>query len=524
MYRLPDRNRLEQLWLLPLTLTVLLVHGYHPWAEDGGLYVAGIEHLLDPTLFPAQTGFVTEHLRYSVFAPLLAACVRTSHLSLAAVLFATYLLSSALMLFAGVRLASFCLMTRTAQWMAVTLLAAWWTLPVAGTSLLLMDPYVTARSLSLPLTLLAVSATLSQWSPVSAASSGRRQAGRSPAALCGVALLAAAAFHPLMAGYGVGFVILIRMEQRRKPWPAFCLLTVIVLSLAAVVQGFAKPETPSAAAAIYSRYYWFPSQWHWYELCGLLGPVMILAALLRWPPTGFTEIAKMLSRAALRFAALSLLTAALFSHEHFQSHLVASMQPLRAFCLIYVVMIVLLGGACVSLARELASRTQSQCALAIQRTGPGLFLGLMAFTMFLVQRASFPNSPQVELPGRDNPNGWVEAFLWARAHTPKSALFALDARYVNTEGEDAQTFRAIAERSAIPDYSKDGGEAAISPALAPEWQRAASATVDLSELTDKQRDALLLPFGVLWVVLHRSAITHHACPYRNATVQLCILR
>ncbi|HSU18545.1 MAG TPA: hypothetical protein VLI45_02275, partial [Acidobacteriaceae bacterium] len=48
--------------LSALTLATLLIHGYHPLAEDGGLYVAGVEYTLDPGLFPHLTQFVSEHL------------------------------------------------------------------------------------------------------------------------------------------------------------------------------------------------------------------------------------------------------------------------------------------------------------------------------------------------------------------------------------------------------------------------------------------------------------------------------
>src|SRR6185437_5897287 len=55
--------------LAMLTCAVLLIHGYHPLAEDGGLYVAGIEWKLNPSLFPHFTEFVSEHVRFSLFAP-----------------------------------------------------------------------------------------------------------------------------------------------------------------------------------------------------------------------------------------------------------------------------------------------------------------------------------------------------------------------------------------------------------------------------------------------------------------------
>ncbi|MEO6982002.1 MAG: hypothetical protein ABI072_02675, partial [Edaphobacter sp.] len=52
-----------------LTLLAVAVHGYHPYSEDGGLYMAGIKHLVHPAMYPHETEFVTEHLRFSLFAP-----------------------------------------------------------------------------------------------------------------------------------------------------------------------------------------------------------------------------------------------------------------------------------------------------------------------------------------------------------------------------------------------------------------------------------------------------------------------
>ncbi len=532
----PPHSRFRLLPLLPLTFGVLLVHGYHPWAEDGGLYVAGIEHLLNPALFPKDTAFVTEHLRYSVFAPLLAAAVRFTHLSLAAVLFSTYLLSIALMLFAALRLAERCIATRAGQWIAVALLAAWWTLPVAGTSLLLMDPYVTARSLSTPLSLLAVGAALDSWPwswfrsepkttiNVQRQSRSPQQEGSVPSALlCILALTGAALFHPLMAGYAVGLVLFLRLERSQSPARLYVLLTAVVLVGAGTLQAISRPDSAPSAAAAYSRYYWFLSQWQWYEWLGLLGPVLIFATFLLWKPASLNDIVITVCRAALRLAALSVLVAVCLSHEHFGSHVVASLQPLRAFLLLYTVMILLLGGALAACASRPAPQARQLWLVRVLAAVPILFVGAMAITMYGVQRAAFPASIHGEIPGRVNPNDWVQAFLWARAHTRQDALFALDARYVNTEGEDAQTFRAIAERSAIPDFSKDGGEAAIAPALAPTWLHASAATRHLSELRDPERDALLQPFGVQWMVLHASAATAHPCPYRNPTVKVCIL-
>jgi hypothetical protein len=118
----------------------------------------------------------------------------------------------------------------------------------------------------------------------------------------------------------------------------------------------------------------------------------------------------------------------------------------------------------------------------------------------------------------------VQAFLWARTHTPANATFALDAKYVNEPGEDAQTFRAWSLRSALPDFSKDGGEAAITPSLAATWDTAATAQKGLSAEDDATRDQRILPLGATWMVLHSQAVTNHPCPYRNTVVKVCELR
>jgi hypothetical protein len=152
-----------------------------------------------------------------------------------------------------------------------------------------------------------------------------------------------------------------------------------------------------------------------------------------------------------------------------------------------------------------------------------LALMVLAAIMFLVQREIFPDSAHIELPWRSNSNPWTQAFLWVRANTPRDALFALDVRYINEHGEDAQTFRATALRSALPDFSKDGGEAAITPSLAAAWQQGAAAQANLSDEPDAIRDARLGPLGVTWMVLHSSAVTRHPCPYDNGTVKVCRL-
>ncbi len=510
--------------LLVLTGCTLLVHGYHPFAEDGGLYATGIQYTLDPALFPHYTEFVTEHLRFSVFAPGVATLVHVTHLSLGWMLLLLNLFSIWLTLFAGRQVLRRVLPAgyERAQLAGVALLAAWWTLPVAGTSLILMDPYVTARSFSTPLSLLAIAFALDDWDwPWM----------RSRSMLfCVLCLLAAAELHPLMAAYGFGFVVTLRVSRTQRMWMmrvgAWLALAVSAVGLGAMLQTFAPPESAALRLAEATRYYWFLSQWQWYEWFGLVGPLLVLVgatAALRQRAVSATVTA--LCHACVVVCVIAVLNAVLFAHASATEHFVARFQVLRVYLLVYVLMSLLLGAAIYQFCEDARWRGRSKYMDSVLGLIPVLVITVSACVMGYAQRQSFPMSPHVELPVRSagSANPWVQAFLWARENTPRDALFALDAKYVNTEGEDAQNFRAIAMRSALPDYSKDGGEASITPPLAEEWQQGATAQDGLSELTDAVRDQRVQPFEVTWMVLHSQATTEHPCPYDNGTVKVCEL-
>jgi hypothetical protein len=516
--------------LIVLTLATLCMHGYHPLAEDGGLYAAGIEYLLDPTLFPHYTAFVQEHLRFSLFAPAVASVVRYSHLSMLWCLFLLNLLSIWFTLFSALQIVR--RMTQPTQTMsdgvqaaAVALFAAWWTIPVAGTSLLMMDPYVTARSFSTPFTLLAMAYAL-DWSsapPASPRSTSRRSPPRSLSTLAKIAccLAAAATMHPLMAAYALACVVMIgcwRIKfSRRQSELAIALCLALALGAAAWLQAAAAPESPALHAAILTRYYWFLSQWQWYELAGIVGPLGVFWALLRYRAHGFAHAFAVVCRASITLCLASVAVAILFARENLSVHSVARLQPLRILLPVYALMALLLG---------LCMQQWLEGAHARLRVlAPAICIGFIACIMCFVQRQTFRLSPHVELPWRAERtySPWAQAFLWARANTPRNALFALDAKYVNMDGEDAQTFRATSLRSALPDYSKDGGEAAITPALAETWQAASEAQQHLSMLDEATRAARLKPFHVTWTVLRSEASTALSCPYDNGTVKVCRL-
>ena len=130
-----------------LTAGALLVHGYHPWAEDAAIYLPGVEKILHPELFPFNAQFFESHAHLTFFPNLIAAFVRVSHLPLEVVLFVVQLISIFLFLLACWQLMCRCFPDENARWAGVTLIAALLTLPVAGTALYVMDQYVNPRNL-----------------------------------------------------------------------------------------------------------------------------------------------------------------------------------------------------------------------------------------------------------------------------------------------------------------------------------------------------------------------------------------
>ncbi|MGD0797949.1 MAG: hypothetical protein ABR910_09515 [Acidobacteriaceae bacterium] len=509
-----------------LTLFALAIHGYHPFAEDGGLYAAGVKRLIDPTLYPHATAFVLEPTRFSLFAPTVAALTRALplsrdiqlHTALPIVVLTLHLATIWLTLFAAWILAARCWPTRAARTGAVTLLASWLGLPIAGTALLMMDPYLSARSFATPCMILALAGALDLTS-LHAPPSHRRRG----LALCAASLTLALAMHPLMAAYALAAtlaLICIRSPHRNIRIFATLALSLSALALAALSQHLTTPESPAYLRVAATRTYWFPAEWRWYELAGLAAPLAIAAwggARTTRPrnnpphlPAQTQDPLRSLARTAFVAGATALAVAGLFAHAGAATQRVARLQPLREFQIVYLIMVLALGA---QLGEFLLRRSAWRWCAAI---------ALLAAPMFAAASATFPNSPHLELPGAANPNPWLQAFLWIRDNAPTDALFALDADYIHAPREDAHCFRAIAERSALPDYSKDGGEASIAPSLTPAWTAAQTGQHNLSApSTTAARLAALTPLGVTWLVLQSTASTHLACPYRNPAVAVC---
>jgi hypothetical protein len=517
--RRPERG-FALLVVSALTLFSVAIDGYHPYAEDGGLYMAGVKRLLDPGLYPHGAGFVLEPMRYSLFAPLVAAIVRLSHVGLPVVLLGLHLASVWVTLFAAWMLASRCWTTLQARAGAVALLACWLGLPVAGTALLWMDPYVTARSLSTPCMVMALVGALDM--------TGQDGGRRGGVLLWLGSVVLAAAMHPLMAAYALGaslMLLCVRASRRSVRVWGTAGLCVAALLLATILQRFAPVESAEYVRVAMTRTYWFVAEWRWFEVMGLVAPLAILAWWAGWrfgarvhiSEAGRDAAARLAGRVALARMAIVVgatagVVALVFARTGAATHLVARMQPLRVFQVVYLVMVLALGA---TLGDRVLWRSAWRWAAAA---------ALLGGTMLAAAVAAFPDSQHIEMPWNRSRNAWVRAFVWIRENTPKDALFALDADYINSPGEDAQCFRAIAERSALADYSKDGGEASIAPELTQQWAAEQRAQRNLSLETDAERVAALRPFGVTWVVLDARAASRFDCPYRNAAVKACQIR
>jgi hypothetical protein len=485
---------LPVLRLAALTAAALFLHGYHLGVEDGEIYIPAAKKLINPALYPFATEFFLSHGHLSLFSPILAGTAMLTHLSMDWTILAWYIASLFGMLVSCWLLAAACFESPRARWSAVLVATAVLAMPAANTGLLLMDPYLTARSLSTPLTLFALASLLER-----------------KYMYAGVAVLLTAVIHPQMVAYLIFLTgVLWLMESMKKPAPE----PVTVMS---AVAGFLPTGFHLASAsgpyreALYSRDYYFLYNWSWYHWLGMLAPLAILAwfwkGKLRGARPGFAQ----LSFAMIPFGLLSIVVGIVFSCSP-SLDMFARLQPLRTFHLITMVFILLLGGVI----GEYAAKGRSWVVAAI--TVP------LAVGMFFVARQTYPNSPQVEWPSASSPNAWVNTLLWIRENTPQNAVFAVDSRYFQEAGVDVHGFRAVSERSALADYYKDGGVVSLFPGLAEEWKQMSNATYGLNHFQAQDFARLQGEYpAVSWTVVHGPAPKNMNCPYQKQGYAVCRL-
>jgi len=472
--------------LLLLTFSSLLVHGYHPAAEDGEIYLPGIKKILNPALYPFGDEFFMNHARMTLFPDLIAASVRLLHLSFDLTVFLWYLVALFLTLLAAWQWSGEFFDEMEARWAGVGLLAAMLTLPVAGTALYISDQYLTSRTLVLFALLFAT-----------------RYAWRGRYFHFAAWSLFAALVHPLMSVFGISFGLLLALMKRYQSSTFAEVKTLAAMSLLP----FFPIESEAYRDALHTRSYFFILQWSRWEWLGIVGPLAVLWWLSRTAHREGKAAMATVSRCFVLYGLLFLAASvALTVPAPFE--ILARLQPMRSFHLLYTFLMLLAGGF---LGTKVLKRRVWRWALCFTPVATG---------MFVAQCELFSASPHIEWPGIAPTNDWLRAFDWIRQNTPENAVFAIDPSYMLKD--DQHGFRAIAERSRLADSVKDSGAVTMFPdAPSPEdWLRQ---TTDESGWPTFQRSdlrRLKAKYGVTWALLEHPCLGLD-CPYRNDTLQVC---
>ncbi len=475
--------------LLLITSMAVLVHGYHLGADDAAIYVPAIKSIADPGLYPFGSEFFMTHAHLSFFANLVGDSARLTRLPIDFVIFAWHVICIFLLLLASWRLGGVCFQNASARWGGVVLIAALLTVPVAGTALVIMDPYLTARSLSTPATIFAITSYLSN---------------RTRQTLAW--LLLTALIHPQMSVYVAIFLGCLALARRRVASPEHSLAFASASGLPFLFPF--QPAHGAARDALFSRTYFFVGNWAWYEWTGIFAPLALLWWISSTSPRGVKPAFRTLSRALIPFGLLFTAAGVLVGIPSWLENY-TRLQPMRAFHLVYIVFFVLLGG----LMQEYVLR------IGVWRW-LGLFLPL-AIGMWFLQQSSFPASSHVEWPGSRSGNNWTSAFLWIRGHTPKDAVFAVDPNYMLSPGEDMHGFRAVAERSVLADSVKDSGAVSLFPQLADEWKRETQAESGWKNFHPEDFAKLAAEYPVTWILTRSPGPIGAICPYENRELVVC---
>src|ERR1039458_3770302 len=328
------------------------------------------------------------HARMTLFDELVAVSVRISHLPLDYVVLLWHVACIFALLVGCWRVSRVCFNNSLAPWGSVALVASLLTIPVAGTALYIMDQYLTPRDFSTAGLMLVLADAM------------ERRFWRA-----GLLILAIAAIHPLMSAFGVGLLVFLYIEKRRLAAPVAAPLLLFPLSL--------RPVSPIYREVLDTwQQYYLVVRWQWYEWLGIFAPLALLWGIARYGQSrGRLKIAA-LSRALVFFGMVSFAAALVVSIPRLAG--LAELQPMRSLHLIFILLFVLLGGILVE--SVLKSHAWRWVAL----------LAPICLGMFLAQRQLFPATGHLELPGRSASNSWVQAFDWARNHTPRDAVFAMD--------------------------------------------------------------------------------------------------
>jgi hypothetical protein len=378
------------------------------------------------------------------------------------------------------------------------MVAAMFTLPVAGTGLYLMDQYLHPRNPAAALILLAVARI----------TAGKRWQG---------ALLAVLAFllHPLMGAMGILFccVLALTLDEPlyRRIGSFFRRRALDGSAPAAAFIPFAwvfnKPTQPWLEA-MHTRHLYLLYEWQWYEWLGAIGPLVLFWLVARVArKRGETNLARFATAVLIYGFFMQALAMVMLSPAAPIG--LTTLEPMRYLHLVYF-FLALIGGAYLG-----------QYVLKASAWRWAVFLVIANGGMFLAQRQLFAGTPHVELPSMATDNPWLQTFDWIRRNTPDDTYFALDPNYTNAPGEDCHGFRALAERGMLADSNKDTSTVTKQPELGPEWKRQVEARKGWSgfQLADFER--LKVEFGADWALVSTPQPTGLDCRWHNDTLAVC---
>ncbi len=469
-----------------LTVAALLIHGYHPYSEDAEIYLPGVLKILNPSLFPVNSEFFGEHAGHTLYPNLIAFSVRATHLPLPWVALLWHLISIFLLLAASWRLASALFNEEKARWGAVALMTGLLTLPIAGTFLYILDPFLNPRNLAAFASLYAVAEVL------------HRKYGHAT-----LWLAFAAVMHPFMASFAILFCAWLIVLDRYRPR---------TLGFAAALPFGLTLEPPPAAyheVALRQRSH-YVLRWEWYEWLGVIGPVLLFWWIGNFARRRSMKSLELVSRAMVPFVLVAA-GAAIVLGIPARFEALARLQPLRCLSLCYMVLVVAGGGLL------------GQCVLQRQVWRWLVLFVPLSLGMYYAQRQVFPASQHIEWPGAQPRNQWAQAFEWIRGNTPVEALFALDPGHMELPGEDENGFRARAERGMLADLVKDKGAASMFPLLSVKWAEQIADEQNWKQFSKADFERLRQKYGVTWVVVEQPGRTGLECPYENSTVRVCRL-
>jgi hypothetical protein len=406
-------------------------------------------------------------------------------------------LSLYVILWAALRIAQKLFPERRSPLAGIALLAAMFTLPVAGTAVNLADQHLHPRSMATALILLGIDRMLEhKW------------------AFAVPLLLLSFIVHPIMAVFGISFCFFLALSLNDRFYMSLGSHSSRVLkasnSLAAglPLSWVFESPTPTWRRALGTRRYYFLYHWTWYEWLGALAPLLLFWLLFRYAlkrgegPLARFALALLLYGTFQQLAAMILLAMPALIR-------ITPLQPMRYLHLVYL-FLVLISGCLIG--RHILSRRIGFWLLFLVAANGG---------MFLSQRLLFPSSKHLEFPGREPANPWLQAFTWIRGNTPEDAYFALDPNYLALPGEDYHSFRALAERSQLADALKDTAVVTQVPELGPAWAKQVDAQAGWNRSQFVEFDQLRTQFGVDWVLVSYPPPARLTCKWHNDMLSVC---